>query len=351
MLVVLTLVAALSPMPYPTDQAMMERVGQGVIVPGCADLNCFRILVPATVEALPGSSTVRWRGFAVVANAGTAIAAAYLALALGLSAAGATWTAWLAATGAGSFATVHHPYNADPFVLLLAPIVTSLLLRDRMMPAGILATIGIVAKEFGAAALYISATAAALGRRWRQSARQFLLAFAVTGLWLALQLWLMAAFDYSYNDNPSSKLLSGGYLRLWVAHVTPVSAAAAVFGAFGAVYLLLPSGWSLAPARLRQLTLGAIPAMAVLVYVATPERALWNFFFLVLPLAALVLERASTAVAVAFIASLAIANLRIGGQLMALPSSRYAVATSIVIALIAIWQARSNRPGHTAYEA
>lgn len=342
MLVVLTLVAWLSPLPQPTDQAMMERVGQGVIVPGCSDLNCFRILVPATLEALPGSSMIRWRGFAVVANAGAAIAAAYLALALGLSPSGATWTAWLAATGAGSFSTVYHPYNADPFVLLLAPIVTALLLRDRLLPAGAIATVGIFAKEFGAAALYISAAAAALDRRWRDSARQFLLAFAVTAIWIALQFSLMIAFDYSYNDNPSSKPLSGGYLRLWLTHVTPLSGFAALYGAFGAVYLLLPSGWALAPARLRHLAIGAIPAVAALVYVATPERALWNFFFLVLPIAALVLERVPVTLAAAFVASLAVANMRIGGQVMAVPSSRYAVVLSIGLAAAAIWQVRSQ---------
>lgn len=342
MLAVLTLVAWLSPSPYPTDQAMMERVGQGVLVPGCSDLNCFRILVPATLEALPGPSMVRWRGFAVLANTAAAIAAAYLALALGLSAAGATWTAWLAATGAGSFSTIHHPYNADPLVLLIAPMVTALILRDRLMAAGAIATVGIFAKEFAAAALYISAAAAALGRRWQESIKQFALAIAVTAVWVALQIVLMTAYAYSYNDNPSSQPLSGGYLRLWLTHVTPLSGFAAIYGAFGAVYLLLPAGWALAPTRLRHLAIGALPAVAALVYVATPERAVWNFFFLVLPIAALVLERVPAALAGAFVASLAVANLRIGGQVAAVPSSRYAVVMSVGLAAAAIWQARSN---------
>lgn len=340
MVAVLAVVAWLSPLPYPTDQAMMERVGRGVIVPGCADLNCFRILVPATVEALPGPALPRWRGFAVAANAGAAIGTGYLALALGLSGAAATWAAWLAATGAGAFSTVHHPFNADPFVLLLAPVITALLLRRRWLPASVLATIGIFAKEFAAAPLYISAVASALARRWRESGLQFLLAFAVTATWIALQIALMRMFDYSYNDNPSSKPLAGGYLRLWLTHVSPLSGAAAVFGAFGAVYLLLPFGWQLAPQRLKHLTLGAIPAAAALIYVATPERALWNFYFLLTPIAALVLARASVPVAAVLVASFAIANLRIGGQVTAIPNSRYALAVSLVAALFAIRQSR-----------
>jgi hypothetical protein len=342
MVAVLAIAAWLSPLPQPTDQVMMERVGQGVIVPGCSDLNCFRILVPATLEALPGSSMVRWRGFAVVANAGAAIAAAYLALALGLTAAGATWTAWLAATGAGAFATVHHPYNADPFVLLLAPIITALLLHQRWLPASAIATIGIFAKEFAAAPLYISAAAAAVGRRWRDSGLQLALAVAVTGIWIALQLVLMRVFNYSYNDNPSSQPLTGGYLRVWLAHVTPATAVAGLFGAFGAVYLLLPFGWQLAPVRLKHLTAGAIPAAAAFIYVATPERALWNFFFLLLPMAALVLERAAVPIVIVLIASFAIANMRIGGQVMAVPHSRYALIVSIAMAVVAIWQSRSR---------
>lgn len=340
MLVVLTLVAGLSPQPYPTDQTMMERVGQGVIVPGCADLNCFRILVPAILEALPGSSMLRWRGFAVVTNAGAAIATGYLVLALGVSGSAATWAAWLAATSAGAFATVHHPYNADPLVLLLAPIIMTLMVRSRWVLAAALGVVGILAKEFAAAPIYISAASSALARRWRESAWQFGLAIAVTGVWVTLQIALMTLFNYSYNDNPSSQPLSGGYLRLWVTHVTPLSGFAAIFGAFGAAYLLMPFGWRFAPVHLRRLAMGALPAVAALVYVATPERALGNFFFLWLPIAALVLARVPAAAAAAFVAAFAVANMRIGGQMTAVPNSRYALALSIGIAIYAIWETR-----------
>ena len=348
MVAVLAVAALLAPMPQPTDQAMMERVGRGVIVPGCADLNCFRILVPATLEALPGSSMARWRGFAVVANAGAAIATAHLALTLGLSAAAATWAAWLAATGAGAFATVYHPYNADPFVLLLAPIITALLLRNRWLPASAVAAIGVFAKEFAAAPLYISAAAAAIERRWRVSGFHFLLAIAVTGVWIALQVALMRLFDYSYNDNPSSQPLAGGYLRLWLAHVSPATAVFGLFSAFGAVYLLLPFGWMQAPPRLKHLALGAIPAAAALIYVATPERALWNFFFLVLPIAALPLERIPVPLAAGFVTAFALANMRIGGQVATVPSSRYALGITLAIALFAIWRSSSIGKGTLA---
>lgn len=338
-LMVLIVVAWLAPAPFPTDQQMMETVGQGVIVPGCADLNCFRVLVPAVVESLPGPVLDRWRVYAALSNAAAGIAAGWLALALGLAPHAVTLTIWLSALGAGSFSTIYHPFNADPFVLFLAPVTTVLLLRGRDGAAGLLAGVGIFAKEFAAAPLYIAAAAAGLQRQWSIFGRRLALAIAITTLWVALQLALMLAFNYSYNDNPSSKPLAGGYLRLWLSHVTPSSAAFGLFGAFGAVNLLLPLGWRLAPPALRALCLGAIPALLAFVYVATPERALWNFYFLAIPVGAIVLAQVPPALSWIFVAAYTLANFRIGAQILQVPPSRYALAVSIAIALFAVGRA------------
>ena len=342
-LVVLAVVAWLAPPPEPTDQVMVEHVGQGVINPGCADLNCFRILVPAAVESFPGPSLLRWRTYAVLMNAAAAVATSWLALELGLSAAAITLTVWLAALGAGSFSTVYHPYNADSFVLFLAPVITVLLLRHRMVAAGSIATAGIFAKEFAAVPLYVAAAASALQQRWRECGRRAALAVLVTLVWIALQLTLMGAFNYSYNANPSSQPLSGGYLRLWLEHMTPAMAVFALFGTFGAFYLLLPFGWLMAPPLLRQLAVGSIPALMAFVLVATPERALWNFFFLAIPIGALALATLPTALAAAFVALFALANLRIGAQVPGVPASRYALMATLVIAAAAAWRSRATK--------
>lgn len=338
-MIVLTTVAWLAPAPFPTDQQMMETVGQGVIVPGCADLNCFRVLVPAVMESLPGPALERWRAYAVLANAAAGIGAGRLALALGLAAPAVTLTIWLSALGAGSFSTVYHPFNADPLVLFLAPVTTLFLLRGKGGVAGLLAGVGIFAKEFAAAPLYVVAAAAALRREWVAFGRGLALAVAVTALWVALQLLLMVAFDYSYNDNPSSRPLAGGYLRLWLSHVTPATAAFGLFGAFGAVNLLVPFGWKLAPPVLRSLCLGAIPALLAFVYVATPERALWNFYFLIIPVGAIVLSHVPPAWSWVFVAAYALANFRIGAQISQVPASRYALVVAMAIALFAVVRA------------
>lgn len=338
-LATLALVAWLAPAPTPTDQAMMEKVGQGVIVPGCADLNCFRILVPAVVESFPGSSLPRWRAYAVLSNAAAAVATGRLALALGLAPRAVTLTIWLSALGAGSFSTVYHPFNADPFVLLLAPVTTLLLLRGRSYAAGALATVGVFAKEFAAAPLYVVAAAAALRRDWKMVRSRLLLAVGVTGVWVCWQLVLMVAFNYSYNENPSARPLEGGYLKLWLQHVSPATAAFGLFGAFGALNLALPFGWLLSPRALKDLCLGAIPALLAFVYVATPERALWNFYFLAIPAAAIVLAHLPAALGWAFVAAYTLANLRIGGQISQVPASRYALAVSVGLAAVAVVRA------------
>jgi len=337
--VLLGLTAWWSPAPFPTDQLMMERVGQGRIVPGCADLNCFRILVPAVVEAFPGPSLPRWRSYAVIANTAAAVAAGGLAHALGLRPVAVALTIWLSALGAGSLATVHHPYNADPFVLLLAPITTWCLLSGRMRQAGAIAGVGIFAKEFAAAPLYIAAGAAGMARDWPAFWRSAAVALGVTLLWVCLQWGLMAAFGYSYNDNPSARPLEGGYLRLWLSHVTPASAAFALFSVFGALTVLVPSGWRQVPKPLRHLAIGAIPALFAFMYVATPERALWNFYFLVVPLGAVVLARLPLPFAWLFVGCYWLANLRIGAQIAEVPASRYAMTASLMLALAAMLRA------------
>jgi hypothetical protein len=80
----------------------------------------------------------------------------------------------------------------------------------------------------------------------------------------------------------------------------------------------------------------AAPIALVLCYVQQPDRALWNFHFLVAPLGALVLERVSTLLAALTLVAFAAANLRVGAQLMAVPSARYALGLSTLFAAASI---------------
>jgi hypothetical protein len=114
---------------------------------------------------------------------------------------------------------------------------------------------------------------------------------------------------------------------------------------FGALYVLAPVGFLLAPQQLRRLALVSLPVAAVFAYVQQPDRALWNFHFLVTPFAALVLERVPAALAWGTIGLFAIGNLRVGAQLPIGGVGRAALVVSILAAAIDV-AAAFHRDGH-----
>jgi hypothetical protein len=73
--------------------------------------------------------------------------------------------------------------------------------------------------------------------------------------------------------------------------------------------------------------------------VQQPDRALWNFHFLVTPLAALALERAPVALTVLTVVTFGFANLRVGAQLTMVPAARFAMAASVLFATAAVTRA------------
>src|SRR5207302_7583430 len=106
--------------------------------------------------------------------------------------------------------------------------------------------------------------------------------------------------------------------------------AAAMFNEFGVLYLLTPVGFFLAPARLRLAAIVSLPVAAFFAYVQQPDRALWNFHFLVVPMAALVLERAPRLGALT-LAAFVVGNLRVGAQLPIAAAGKTALAASLVL--------------------
>ena len=92
---VLALIAALAPPPwYQTDRETYEQVGREILVADCSSLHCFRILVPAIVEHLPGPSLLKWKTYAVIANTIAAVAVGRVAVVFGASAWAARLTIW-----------------------------------------------------------------------------------------------------------------------------------------------------------------------------------------------------------------------------------------------------------------
>jgi hypothetical protein len=348
----LTAIAAAAPEPWHgTDREQYQQIGRAVFLQGCAALHCSRILVPAVLEQLPGASVPKWKAYAVLANTWAAANVALLALSLGLSGGAATLAFWFSGLGVGGLFTLFDPYSADPLMFALGPLFTMWLVRGRVRAAGVGAAIGILAKEFAAAPLWIVAGASALAGRWWQSARVASVATAVTALWVLLQVALIAGYDFSYGGNPSADVLHGGYLVTWLRELEPHAALLAIFNEYGALYLLVPLGYIAAPPQLKRLAIAALPAVAAFVYVQQPERALWNFHFLITPLAAIVIARAPAALAALLLVSYALASMRVAAQLPFLPPARYGLAVSLAAGMAIAVIAWKGRRSHSVQES
>ena len=335
--VALAAIAWLSPAPdRVTDRDVYEATAAHGVVVDCADLHCFRVLVPWILGRLPGSSDTKWSLYSAIANTAAAVGVHQLALALGVRQPAATIAGALAAFGFGSLYTLHDPFTADPLMFALGPILTWLIVRERVATAGIVGSIGVLAKEFAAAPLYIGALWAFGGRRTVLGMRVLAAANTAFLVWLALQFTLMLRYNYGYGDNPSTHLLSGGYVRPRLAGQSALGAGAALFNVYGAVYVLAPVGFLLAPSRVRGLALSALPVALIFAYVQQPDRALWNVHFIALPLAAFVLMRAPAPLGWGVVTASLVANLRAGAQLMVLPDARVGHAIAVALAIGAV---------------
>jgi len=184
-------------------------------------------------------------------------------------------------------------------------------------------------------------------RRWVQALRAFAAGNAVFLAWAVLTLTLMLRFGYSWGWNGvgSADLTGGAALALWARHLTARGIAFAMFNEFGALYVLAPVGFLLAPSSVRRLVLVSLPVVAVFGYVQQPDRGFWNFHYLVTPLAALVLDRVSSRLAWAFVALFAIGNLRVGAQLPIPTLAHAATAASLLIAAASAAAALRTRAG------
>jgi hypothetical protein len=337
---VLGTIAALSPLPdRVTDRVIYEQTAAHGVVRDCTDLHCFRVLVAWTLGAVPAPSTLKWRAYSVVCNVAAAVLVMQLCLTFGLSRRVAWIASVLSALGFGALYTLHDAFTSDPLMYALGPLMTNELLQGRRAIAGAIGAVGVFAKEFAAAPLFLFAMYEALERRWQSAFRTLLAANAAFIVWAIFQLTMIIAFNYGYGGTTSNRFLSGGGLGPWLEEQSLRGVLSAMFNEFGALYLLAPVGFLWAPRVLRRLVLVAAPIAVVLCYVQQPDRALWNFHFLVTPLAAVALGRAPVVVAALTVGAFAVANLRVGAQLMFVPAARFALAASVVLAVVVVVQA------------
>ena len=321
-----------------SDRPVYETAASQLIIPGCDQLHCFRVLVPWVLGRMPGPSLLKWKAYAVACTAAAAIVVMLLCSAWGLSRPAGRFAAAASATGFGSMYALYDPFTADPLMFLAGPLLLWLLALEYLAPAGIMAALLVAGKEFAVVPVYVHAAAQWIGGRRAAALRAAAIAAAVFAVWVALQVWLRSSYNYSFGVNPSVQPLSGGYLWYWLKSLPPAVAAFALVAEFGVLWILAPAGWRYAPAPLKQATMASVPAAAVLFYFQQPDRALWNFHFVMTPLAALVLSRVPVLLASATLAAFALANLRVGAQLSFVPASRATLTLSLVLgAACCVW--------------
>jgi len=333
--VILIAIAAASSRQRLPDSFYYERAAAQTIVPGCAEIHCFRPLVPWVLGLFP-PGVATWKAYAVLCDVGATLAVFDLAVLFGMTVRASTIAAALSAFGFGPLYTLFEPFTSDPLMFWLAPLTTRQLLSDRIGGAAALTCLGVFAKEFIVAPVVIVAVADAMAGRAARARRAVVVATLAFCIWLGLNFSLRYMFGYTYGDNKSPRLFAGSYLVFWLTHEELATSMAAMFVEFGALYLLIPFGFRRAPRPLRNLAVAAIPFACVFAYVQQPDRALWNFHYLTSPLSALVLERLPNVAVIAFVLLFGLANLRVGAQVLAMPPAKYALALTVALAVAAI---------------
>jgi hypothetical protein len=336
---ILGAIAWASPRPdRVTDRGIYEATTAHTVVPDCSDLQCFRVLVPWVLGSLPGSSDLRWKTYAVISNATAATLMLPLCLAFGLGRRAAMLASAMSAVGFGSLYTLHDPYTSDPLMFALGPLLTLQLLSGRLVMAGVIAVIGVIAKEFAAVPLYAYAGYAAIERRWGLALRAALAGNFAFLTWVVLTVTLMLRYNYTWGQSGvgSANIVGGAALAMWLRGLTLRGIITAMFNEFTVLYVLVPAGVFMAPSSLRRLAVVSLPIAALFCVVQQPDRALWNFHYLIVPFGAIVLARVPAPLAWSTIALFAIGNLRVGAQLPIAGIAHLAIAAAMLLGVSSV---------------
>lgn len=330
--------AAAPAQPKLSDREEYEYTGAHGLEPSCPKtIYCYRVLVPVALQSIPVDPELRWR---VYAGSSHALTATIIATTVSLF--GSPWIASLLTHTSYAFTfTAYDPYTPDPTVFLIAALIFFCWMRDRAAPVMLLAAAGVFAKETVALLATVTAIAGIIAtdrpRRWR-----WLLPCAAAWFFLLGFHWYMDTYrGWSIARNPAANFATGSWLSIWwrmnpsLAHKALI-----LFSPFGFGWLFALAGYRGAPVSMRQLALGTIVPMAALIYVQTPERALANAFYVVVPLATIFLGNCQPAAAWSAAITTALVTARIGLSTEWLPATTLLL---IPAALCAAWALETSR--------
>lgn len=328
--------------PILSDRPAYEYVGAAPFAPNCPfSIYCYRVMVPAVLHQLPIDAEVAWRGYQVLTNAaaGSVIAGVTLSIAPGLTM--PLLASVMAQTSYGFTFTAYDPYTADPMVFLFAALLTWCWITNRLGLAIALSAIGIFAKETVAIVAASIALAAIIERRdgWKA---WLLPAVAATTVLAAFHVISRVWLNWEIASNPAAQLDHGSWIGLWWRNNPFVERKIyMLFATFGFGWIFAAASWRIASPSFRALALGTIAPMAVLMIAQTPERALGNAFYAVIPLAVMLPARVPALASIAIILN-GLLTAKAGSSAVLLPSAKWTLIPAAIAAGLVIWNARKS---------
>jgi hypothetical protein len=163
---------------------------------------------------------------------------------------------------------------------------------------------------------------------------------AVLGFHLAMN----QLAGWSEVGSGSADVAGGAWLGRWLADstLTPWARLFYLFIPFGFAWLFAVLGVWRSPERLKALATGALIVLPWLVIVQTPERALGNACFVVVPLAAIFLSRVPIGLGLVAAITNGLLTARVGLSTASLPPVPYLLVLAAIVAGATIARALSS---------
>lgn len=329
-------IQALAPdQPRMTDRNDYEYTGRQPLAANCPNsIYCYRILVPLLLEQVPMDPERRWRGLQWLAHTATGSVVAMATAPIGSPLIASV----LLQTSYAFTFTAYDPYTADPAVFLISGLILYLWLADRALAVTLVAAFGVFAKETVALVASAPALAVMLWSDWRARWRWLLPAAVAWPLLLGFHWYMDTYQGWDISGNAAASFGTGSWLAIWwKLNPSLAKKALMLFAPFGFAWAFAVAGYRHASKPFQQLAAGAVPLILALVFVQTPERALGNAFFVVIPLAAAFLALVPPSVAWAAAITSGLVTARIGLSSELLPSSTVLLPPATAAAAWAFW--------------
>ena len=341
--------------PRLSDRSHYDWVGTHPFAANCTEtIYCYRVVAPVIVHAMPGDPGTNWRAYQVISAGVAGALIASLTSTLAAAATAPYLASVLVQTSFGFTFTAYDPYSAEPLVFVIAALLAWCWFTNRPWHALALCIAGVFVKETVALlcgvlalATLIEHFAFARGSETNRDWKTWLLPMLIGGFVLASfhavsRIWL----NWDISTNPAAQLSRGSWLALWLySNPLVVNRVYMVFATYGFAWLFALLGWIAAPRSWRALALATIPAMLFLIVIQTPERALGNAFFVIVPLAVLFASR-SPVLGFAAIAVNGLVTAKYGTSSAWLPSSKWTLIPAAIAAALLVFRTISlKNPG------